>query len=1789
MARSGGSRGRLHAAASRAFDHPVVVAAIALTMLVPSAVTLGVWTVQGAPSDGGTAAGATADEDVTVEDPVVGEIEAPADALSPPDEAVERQVELGPDTPQAPAPETAPRPELGPVEVALAPEVDAVAPPSPVDADVQPDDAELGSADASGGDGTERTRDGVPERWVVGSVTLEDEQRRLGERVRVLAGSTLVLANTTLTFEGHPEGPTGLVAEPGSRVVLEDAALQAAENGTAPYRVHLEGEAVARGAELVDAQRVVVQPRPASDHVEDALPEGFDDRVPGRTGLRAFTNATAELADVTVDAQGPGLVLGVPTPRDSALGEADAGLRLHDVRVDADQGPGLLCYRTHADEDADEQDPAHPALGEATPADLTLADADVTARDGPGLVCPEDPQADLAPARSAPTGTLAPAGTPTLPEEPLLTAGSAIPGAPASYAHQGPARLALDGGHVTAAGPAVAVPWGQTVALDGTAVEGAASALALAAPDAKATLADVTGNQLERGVVAADGTVRLEGGHLAGAGTGLAVDGATVEADGTELTGFDVGLAADRGTVTLDRATLDRGAPGPGPALATAGTALEARQLAARDYATALAAQGGAVQLDGARLDGTGSGTALGLDEARLEAADVRATGFATGLAAEAATASLEGSQLGGADAGTGISAATSEVTLDGVTLDRFASGLAIDRGTLTAWDATVRGDGLGGPALALDGAQATVEGLEATGHRQGIALDGATAEVTDATLTGPDDGHRAVLATDGDLALDRATVEGYRDGLHLDGGTLEARSVTLTGPGGDGLGVALDGTEATLASADVTGYRDAVRAAGPLTVEDTELAADRVCLAAVQVAVEADGVDAEACTVGVLLDRSTGSTLASSTFADVADPLQVRSPDTERDHFDHEVRDTTAEGEPVELVFDAADATVDEPADLVVAFSERVDAHDIDPRPARWTVAASTNVTLGTYTDDQDRLAATFGEDLAELVATAHETVNFEPYPGAMKGPNATVEQRAGNDLDQAWAVLDRAEELGLEARFVDGTITMEHAAFLNWTRMDDLDTALTIPGFSGTVGPSEIELDHTWTEVRVAEGTWLSVDPAFEQYRPNPSPDWVNETVLSTDDHYDRYMEQVTTGDGWAKDIPVEMLDANHSQGQAEFQQLIDPDEDSFADVFGGHQPRPVDRGDEPDHEPEDRFQLMPLDRQWSVDIETFEPGTQTQGEIDVSGTLPDVYQDELTLTGRPTSTEDLDKVVENGSVYNMSRKDVEFSTVLWQDERPVDVDGKWETGPDSAEVRPDHSADRHPGDPLRVSVEVERPGGDTAYEKTSPIRVGGTYSIVLSAGRMSAERPYEAGQQLQEELDAATSGEATSVREVLGSFHRAAGTMYFSQAGFASAKLAQQMGVQDQPLVSTAVAGNALQPVLDDGRQEVRMAPPSIDVQGLENAFHRDGNETRTWGYNFGAGLFSSLYEDHVKTQLYEIPAISTVKGLNLAALNDERIYQLDSSNAADKLDELDHPREVKQSIVNAVNRGDQVIVPQSQTSYFNWTGSVWAEVDQDTGQTGWLIRGGVSLGEDVQRLGNTTALEGGAGAQRTPLDDLVNLVDRGYGYIPAPGWTSTGLGAISTMAEGVPTVYSDLDGKWFTHQNGLKWYNLEDGLHEKALRMNWNGGIELRNADEIAERGLKFTDDVPPGLTKAGKAAGPIGTAISFYSDFHQVALQPDDDRTVTERVTDPAVATELGARWAWNLGSMSIESSAAAGGAMAGAAACSAAPVLGTTVCGVGGAVVGGVGAGYVSGRAKEWAIDEGKDLVGGLF
>ncbi|MGD9634334.1 MAG: FG-GAP-like repeat-containing protein, partial [Pirellulales bacterium] len=125
------------------------------------------------------------------------------------------------------------------------------------------------------------------------------------------------------------------------------------------------------------------------------------------------------------------------------------------------------------------------------------------------------------------------------------------------------------------------------------------------------------------------------------------------------------------------------------------------------------------------------------------------------------------------------------------------------------------------------------------------------------------------------------------------------------------------------------------------------------------------------------------------------------------------------------------------------------------------------------------------------DIFSDVYNNVELELYPGLMKGPQATVETKAGNSWDQVALSVDRLEAVGFDADILIGQVRASQNDVKSWIGAKDVNAAYRLltqafdPEAQEEAPQQTFMFNHVWVTAIVPTDdglSWMDVDPSWK-----------------------------------------------------------------------------------------------------------------------------------------------------------------------------------------------------------------------------------------------------------------------------------------------------------------------------------------------------------------------------------------------------------------------------------------------------------------------------------------------------------------------------------------------------------------------------------------------------------------------------------------------------------------------------------------------------------------------------------
>ncbi|HUU44815.1 MAG TPA: transglutaminase-like domain-containing protein, partial [Acidobacteriota bacterium] len=615
-------------------------------------------------------------------------------------------------------------------------------------------------------------------------------------------------------------------------------------------------------------------------------------------------------------------------------------------------------------------------------------------------------------------------------------------------------------------------------------------------------------------------------------------------------------------------------------------------------------------------------------------------------------------------------------------------------------------------------------------------------------------------------------------------------------------------------------------------------------------------------------------------------------------------IRDDADQRRPAAYPLASAQAAAYDPADLV----ETVDIQ---------------------FTDDIVALAAELNHSPAAIYEYVRNNCTFESYLGSRKGSQQTLEHMCGNDYDLASLTIALLRTSGIPARYAGGRSYVPADRVKNWLGFDDLLSAAIMLQTAGrqvslhgpTGDTTGLSFKRVWVEAWVPfvnyRGTvndslgcmWVPLDPAFKQYDYDPGIYLYGEmnfnAGLFLSDYYSTFHA----------DPPIEAF----KQLMIDSLAVYHPGA-TYDDLFRSRTVIAEADGIMPGTLPyellsyDSSFSEIPADMRYGIGFHVYNSGAS----LDYTTTLPEIASKQLTLSYVGATAGDQNIIDTAGGIWNI--------------ELPWMVDLVPVVNVDGCEVA-------H-GTGAVMMGEVQNSDMSFTPPSGAPVQSPFVYNYITAGNSQGLGVDTEdALPSLPESPETACAED--NLQQVL---HQTSLT-YLNNVDMADDELAGLMHVVLTNDIAEAIVENTV---------SIGYGPygaVSFTWTGMiVDADRKIVGPYSAYGYNILcdfmkiSGADGSVQENRLFETLYDVEAVSTIKIFEICSDSGIALCTLTSGGVTCAT--LNQPEYVIDQIEACVEGGSEVVIPQSQLTYYDWIGTGWTCMNPDGCGAGYIISGGKS---------------------------------------------------------------------------------------------------------------------------------------------------------------------------------------------------------------------------------------------------
>lgn len=626
---------------------------------------------------------------------------------------------------------------------------------------------------------------------------------------------------------------------------------------------------------------------------------------------------------------------------------------------------------------------------------------------------------------------------------------------------------------------------------------------------------------------------------------------------------------------------------------------------------------------------------------------------------------------------------------------------------------------------------------------------------------------------------------------------------------------------------------------------------------------------------------------------------------------------------------------------------------------------------------------AKELGYDPVRINQWVRNNIEWLPTWGSAQNAELTLEAKRGNAMDIASLTIALLRSSKIPARYVHGVIEVPSEKFMNWAGgFSNINAAADYAGAGGiplsTViagGKIEaIQMEHVWVEAAIdyypSRGarnrdadSWVQMDPSFKQY---DFKEGVDVLAISGIDPEKLASDLLASGtvneeEGWATGFDPTILENALSDSQTKLKNYIDNNmtDPSVLDVIGGRQVIIKEFPVLPSSLPNrivltgTRYDKIPQQLQQQVFISFY--GTQYQGlygdKRSVRFPYAGVNNEKLTLSFRPASQTDEDTLaalIPDGNITDISQLPSTIPANLINVIPELKLNGTVvATGVEMS---------------LGTKVDVKEysflPGLGNVSGITHTAVAGSYLSINLIAQTVSPQKLKDLKTKLENTKNLLASNDLAQLaslnrEDILGDMMYAGTLGYYGEQEGLRKLMALQGKVNENVRVGNGVYGYEPKVTYLFGiAYTLSSGGVHVDLSDLSAAQALDGDGGTTKSFMRQSGMLGSSLEHMVPEQMFSTPenpaqGVSTMKALQLASAQGQKIYTINQANADAVMPLLHHTPDVMGDINAAINGGYTVTVHSDPVQVPGWTGAGYI-ITNEFGSGAYMISGGENGG-------------------------------------------------------------------------------------------------------------------------------------------------------------------------------------------------------------------------------------------------
>jgi len=586
---------------------------------------------------------------------------------------------------------------------------------------------------------------------------------------------------------------------------------------------------------------------------------------------------------------------------------------------------------------------------------------------------------------------------------------------------------------------------------------------------------------------------------------------------------------------------------------------------------------------------------------------------------------------------------------------------------------------------------------------------------------------------------------------------------------------------------------------------------------------------------------------------------------------------------------------------------------------------------------------------------------VEYVPTYGSIQGADLCLQTKQGNDFDIASLLIALLRASGIHARYVYGTIELPIERVMNW--VGGFTSANAAVGFIASGGTpvagiiaggkiSSVRMEHVWVEAfvkyyplrgaahKTGQGdSWIPLDASYKQYNFTQGIDIKSAAPFDAQTFVNQIQSTATIDEANSSvtNINSTYIQQQMQSYQEQVKNYIDQNypNATVGDVLGKKEIIKQNFSFLAGTLPYQkaiigiRYSEIPDSLRHKIDY-TIMDTLLNEASLLYSAAIPQIAGKRITLSYVPATSDDQKVIDSYGDIYHVPAYMVNMKPQIKVEGNVVAIGGVCQLGYIQ-------KLDMTFNEPRNIKDIV-----------SNDLTIGGYYTLNIIANKLTISNGELIKKRAEEFKKYLENGGDRSKDDGLGEQLYLTALGYFYELDNLTNYISKYMGIEYTKVTSEGIVGLSFSIDLLYGIP-TQLKPAGIYLDMDRNIYAPtplNGDVTAIKQFMLAAGNIGSSLEHGIIEQLYGWNSISAVKAMYVANSLGYKIYRIDKFSNPSILQGLQISSEAKEDIINAVNAGKEVIVPENNIEINDWKGIGYIIRDTDTGAAGYLISGGLA---------------------------------------------------------------------------------------------------------------------------------------------------------------------------------------------------------------------------------------------------